>query len=600
MVNVAKNVSKQNAHWQEVVVEAIEQNTEFNEIQENILNDIQNTISEVEEYIKTWDMYRDTWELNPDKVMKLYMETNPETNAFDSDVAKYKYLSKSCKKHEAMVWIGFMLIDCYPLQEGVMNQCEKWQDIFMEMMRNMVKTELNEIYAFMDNSRMKLSEPPTDVYELKEHLTSHGNVINNLSNFEKKFEVIQKLIDIIHKYKKDLDAEDSQRFNCLDDKWNEFKEFVSNTGVNLQSSREKSKEELTSKSHDFERHVKNSIEEYTLSGPFGASWHVAEAFKQLEVLNEKVEELTKRDSDITEGLAIFNITRPVNKDLEFLRKKLDVLTMVWQLTEEWGEVHNMWQQTKMIVVNEEEMQKSIMIMSDRINTFNEKDIDSRWEIFFQVRYQIQSYDRTKTLISLLVNSSLRKRHWDDIYAIVQDIQPNSEEINIEKDDLRLQDLSSYGFDKCLQSIEEVVKSAEKEIEVENALKDLYSQVRQSEIITSTSKQDISSIKNIADLFTIYKTAHKKLRMLKLSKFITPFSVLVEELDKDIAVILTLLEKLECSEKTVIEVKDLFAVFHMRKQLPRQFRILADCVEFWTDIISQIQMDPRIYKFSGIK
>ena len=189
-MNVAKNVSKQNAHWQEVVVEAIEQNTEFNEIQENILNDIQNTISEVEEYIKTWDMYRDTWELNPDKVMKLYMETNPETNAFDSDVAKYKYLSKSCKKHEAMVWIGFMLIDCYPLQEGVMNQCEKWQDIFMEMMRNMVKTELNEIYAFMDNSRMKLSEPPTDVYELKEHLTSHGNVINNLSNFEKKFEVI--------------------------------------------------------------------------------------------------------------------------------------------------------------------------------------------------------------------------------------------------------------------------------------------------------------------------------------------------------------------------------------------------------------------------
>ena len=191
----------------------------------------------------------------------------------------------------------------------------------MEMMRNMVKFELDKIYAFMDESQVKLKTPPTDVYDLKEQLASHGNIVNNLSNFEKKFEVIQKLLDIIHKYKKDLEAEDSRRFKCLDEMWKEFKEFVTNTGVNLQSSREKSKEELMSKSHDFERHVKNSVEEYTLSGPFGASWHVAEAFRQLEILNEKVEELTERDTEISDGLSIFSHNRPGNKDLEFLRNQ---------------------------------------------------------------------------------------------------------------------------------------------------------------------------------------------------------------------------------------------------------------------------------------
>ena len=68
--------------------------------------------------------------------------------------------------------------------------------------------------------------------------------------------------------------------------------------------------------------------------------------------------MTERDTEISDGLSIFSHNRPGNKDLEFLRKKLDILTLVWKLTEEWGEVHNMWQQTKMIDVNEDEMQKS--------------------------------------------------------------------------------------------------------------------------------------------------------------------------------------------------------------------------------------------------
>ena len=61
-----------------------------------------------------------------------------------------------------------------------------------------------------------------------------------------------------------------------------------NSGLRLQSNKEKSKEELLSKSGDFERHVKNILEEYTISGPFGPSWKSEEAFTQLDSLKEKV------------------------------------------------------------------------------------------------------------------------------------------------------------------------------------------------------------------------------------------------------------------------------------------------------------------------
>ena len=108
LVNVARNIGKTNGAWQGMITEVVENNPEFQEIQENIFNDIRSTTFQIEEYIKTWDVFKDTWELDPEKLKKLYMETNPETGAFDADVAKYKYLAKNCKKHEALVWIGFI------------------------------------------------------------------------------------------------------------------------------------------------------------------------------------------------------------------------------------------------------------------------------------------------------------------------------------------------------------------------------------------------------------------------------------------------------------------------------------------------------------
>ena len=418
-----------------------------------------------------------------------------------------------------------------------------------------------------------------------------------ISSKERKFDRIKKLTDVIKKYKRELDLEDTRSLKGLKTIWNNFMKFVNMSGSNLQTFRDKSREELVSRSHDFERHVKNIVEEYTLSGPFGSSWKIKEAFKQLDFLNGKICLLSTSDKEISDGLAIFNFHRLVNNDLIDLDEKLKMLSLLWHLAEDWDKVHTQWQLSTIIDVNIEKMQESIEAMGLRIKQFNEKDIDSKWEIFFQVKSQIQSYEKIKYLISILLKDSLRSRHWEDIFIIIRDIQPNTEEIKIDKESIRIQDLSNLGFDKCIASIEEVLHSAKKEIEIEDALQKLSNLVRESQIITDVNKQDFCIIKNVSELFVLYKDAHENLRHLKLSRFIAPFSILVEELGKDISIILMLLEKLECSERTVLEVKEIFSVFCMKKQLPTQTRILSDTLEFWTDVISQVQNDPRIYKFS---
>ena len=221
---------------------------------------------------------------------------------------------------------------------------------------------------------------PGTVQELRDALARHQDTAHRVPETEKTFTTVYQLHEVLQKYGAELSPAEATKLKELDANWGRFRDFVLNAGLSLQSNKEKSKEELLAKSHDFERHIKNILEEYTISGPFGPSWKSDEAFVQLDGLKEKVEELSRSDKDISEGLAIFHIDRPLCGELVSLGEKLDTLALIWHLSEEWEHVHLKWQKTKMVEADLAEMRENMVVMERRVATFRETEMDTRWAI----------------------------------------------------------------------------------------------------------------------------------------------------------------------------------------------------------------------------
>lgn len=594
LVELAKNINVSSPQWIDLIAVTITENTDYLEIVDNIASEINFTISEVDAYIRTWDMYKDTWELDPNVLLTKYMQGNPTTSTFDSDVAKYRHMGKVCNKLEAQVWIGFMLVDCQLLQRGIIELCDKWQERFIELMRSLIHQKLEAIYNFIEESTSHLKIVPENVHDLKKALQKHVLTSKEMPEVEKAFPNVYQLAQVLEKYSDDLPAEDSQRLQNLDKNWQSFSDFVHTSGVSLQSNKEKSKEELLSKSQDFERHIKNIVEEYTISGPFGPSWKSDEAFAQLDGLKEKVKELNKSDNDISDGLIIFNIDRPLCKELITLNEKIEMLVLIWHLSEEWEQVHQKWQKTKIVQADRKEMMENMDVMIKRLERFNEGEMDSRWEVFFQIKNQILGYDRTNVLISLLSDRALRTRHWDRILEYVRDAQPNFTETSINVNNIKVEDLGIIGFDKCMPGIEAVVQSSHKEIEIEDELQGLATSIQNSKLETTVNPEGFFLISNANNLFEIFEQSQHKLWDLKLSKFIPPFISRVEELEKDITLVLSLIETFVEAEKILLQIKEVMAAYCLKRQVPREYRVLSEMVEFWSEVISQIQNDSRIY------
>ena len=153
-----------------------------------------------------------------------------------------------CNKLEAQVWIGFMLIDCQLLQDGIVDLCDKWQDRFIDRMRTLVSRKLENIYGFIDESSHHLKLVPENVHELKEALSKHVKTCKEMPDVEKTFPTVYKLSEVLEKYSRELSEDESKKLVNLDKNWQQFSDFVHNAGLSLQSNKEKSKEELLSKS----------------------------------------------------------------------------------------------------------------------------------------------------------------------------------------------------------------------------------------------------------------------------------------------------------------------------------------------------------------
>ena len=305
-------------------------------------------------------------------------------------------------------------------------------------------------------------------------------------------------------------------------------------------------------------------------------------------------ELNKNDCDISEGLVIFNIDRPLCAELSSLTDKLEMLTMIWHLSEEWEQVHLKWQKTKIVGADLVEMKENMSVMEKRLEMFQESEMDSRWEVFFQIKTQIQSYERTSSLISLLSDRALRPRHWDTILEYVRDAQPSFTKTSIDVTEITVEDLGIIGFDKCVAGIDSVVQSSHKEIEIEEELQLLAGSIQNSVLETNVNQEGFFIVSNANDLFDVFEKSQHKLWDLKLSKFIPPFISRVEELEKDITLILSLIETFVEAEKILLQIKDVVAAYCMKRQVPTEYRVLCDMIEFWSEVIAQIQSDPKIY------
>uniref|UniRef100_A0A8C3P4G2 Dynein axonemal heavy chain 2 n=1 Tax=Chrysemys picta bellii TaxID=8478 RepID=A0A8C3P4G2_CHRPI len=563
----------------------VERDEDIKKIQALISGGMQANATHLQAYLKTWDVYREIWEVNKDSFINRYRHLNPLVSSFDADTARYMEVANNVQKEETVLNIQFVMLDCSHLKFSVVQHCNEWQNKLTNLLNEMASTQLQELYAYLQENAKKVSRPPQTLEELGQSLQLLDTLQHELPKLEGQIPPIHEQFAILEKYEVAVDEGVLQTLGALNSEWLSFQQCILESDVMLKKHKEKFKTGLIHSADDFKKKAQILLQDFGTKGPFTCAVSCETALEQIAAMRQLLATMKDEESTLRSNLGIFKIEQPASKDLQKLEKELDYLQQVWEITKEWEDHWNEWKTGSFKTLQTEVMETTAYGLFRKLNKLSRELKDRDWEIIETSKAKVEQFKRTMPLISDLRNPALRERHWDQVKDLVL------RTFDQDAEDFRLENIVELGLDQHVEKISEISASASKELSIELALQAIAKtwDVVLLDIVPYKDKGH-HRLRGTDEVFQALEDNQVSLSTMKASRFVKPFEKEVDRWERCLSLILEVIEMVLTVQRQWMYLENIFLGEDIRKQLPQESASFDQINASWKTIMDRLNKD----------
>jgi dynein heavy chain len=91
-----------------------------------------------QDFTRRWESkYHEIWEINKQKFIERYANSNPPLSKFDADIARYAEVINSVQRDDTITPINFVMLDASSLKFSIVEHCNEWQSRFTSLLYEM-------------------------------------------------------------------------------------------------------------------------------------------------------------------------------------------------------------------------------------------------------------------------------------------------------------------------------------------------------------------------------------------------------------------------------------------------------------------------------
>jgi dynein heavy chain len=325
-----------------------------------IMNGMSSTATELQKYLSYWDKYKSLWEAEKDIAIRRYAKANNSPAQFDLDITRYRIQQSEINGEASTHVINFVRIDCNAMKDALINHCLQSQNKLTNLLNSNGVQELQDIYQFFANSRDKLTQPPTNLDELSQKIGSCKDIKENLPLFLQKFEPTREIYNTLMKFEVTVKDDELTMLHTLDGSYEEFNTFIADTERLLEKSKVSMKRDLESQIDSYSHQMSELRNSSQIELPYNSENMTAQdALQIIENYKQRIQKAKEKESQLANGLAIFNMPSSEHKDLSSLIRDVDFLSQIWTVSIEWTALWDNWKNGQFQVLQVEEMENQV-------------------------------------------------------------------------------------------------------------------------------------------------------------------------------------------------------------------------------------------------
>ncbi|XP_053613118.1 dynein axonemal heavy chain 2 isoform X1 [Plodia interpunctella] len=561
--------------------EVIQVEPDCNMLQTLIDTEIEYNITLVAEHIKMWDPYAHIWKVDKEEFMVKYREEKHPASDFDALIIDYSNLANTVQIQETVNQIHFITLNSSELKKSIIAHCLKWQVKLGELLRAITEADIDVVYAYVEKSSEDAMKMPADLKELASAIATYERLVSDVSNFEKTFPPISDQMATLAKFEVELSSDMVTRHENIPVVWAEYLALLEEAKKALELNKDKFKTELLEQAEEFKEAAKEFCEDFYNTAPVSSDVSGKDAMAQLKAFREQLNALRAQEQQIRDGLAVFNLTTPVNLDLQRMEKELEKLEEVWGLVFQWEESWEKYKTQTFWEMETDEMEDNVMFLFRNFNRLSRQLKDKGWDIIDTTRVKVDAFRRTLPLIGDLKNPCMRERHWDRIKVLMGvEFDQNSE-------DFKLELIMRLNFQAYAEDIAEISNAATMELNIENGLKTIREIWKGTTYEMQHHKGEMYKIKNVEDVMQFLEDHQVQLSSMKSTKYVEPFIKEVDYWEKALGYVAECIEISLQVQRRYLYLESIFSGEDIRKQLPSEVQIFDALTADWTEITSNM-------------
>ncbi|EAN79295.1 dynein heavy chain, putative [Trypanosoma brucei brucei TREU927] len=596
-----------------------------------------------EEYRCSFDEFKHLWETNrkasfaafleKDQVTKFHSSLTDEESVkevapvskeyfgvslqdFDKAITEYERIGSRINATEERHIEGFVSIDVKPLRAALRDTCKKWKDMFSDYLMNKIKSNLEDLYAFMNEADEGL-----DVEVLDGNVESLKCVmrwIRDCRRMNKEvmgddeggetggmFAPIQAAIRMLKSHANTSSSLDVELANIekleelrkpAPEQWVALNKKALNVRAQNSIVQDREAEKVKEQVVLFEESLRQEAAEFKQLNLFSYAIDREIVYIELDKTYNHFLDIEKEARKLQDLQELFDLNPSLFKEIRECRVELMMLKQVWDLNEHVMSQFTDWMKSTFkdadVSLFEDECKKlSKQLQQQPLKV-------KSWECFKGVDEQVRNMRTSLPLCQSLSSPAMRPRHWNLLVTTTK--QPGS--IDPDASDFTLSKLFALGLHKFSDEVANIVEKAEKELRIETNLNKLIG-IWEKMIFTYTVDEQLNThlLGAVDDVVEQLENDNNALSSMLSDRFVEHFYDKVLLWQKNLGMVDT------CTGKWV-EIQrqwmNLFPIFvlsaDIKEQLPedaknfaeadRVFRLLMSKAHKYTNVIEVVCSD----------
>jgi len=363
------------------------------------------------------------------------------------------------------------------VKTSLKNWIDSWKDAFSRDLHKKAKTLLENLTDEIKQIKLKLDKPVKDIDSLGGVMGALEEIRAKQSEIALQFKPINDMYALIdNHFQNIMDKDEIEEKLAMQSNWETLVVRSESIRNNLSDQNAEYKMNLIKGIKALVIDVKEFRHNFETKGPTVPGLEPREALNRLRMFSDEYSIRKRKYDSYHAGEILFGLPHVEYPLLVKSANEIELLDKLYSLYSKVKDTIAKWRE-----IPWSEVQNEIEKM---IETCDQFACDctklpgslKQWDAYKEMKQEIDDMTEILPLVTAMAKPSIRNRHWDEVIELMK------MEIPYESESFTLQQLFKCPLLKFQEEIEEITESADKQLKLENQLK--------NEIIATWEEQEL--------------------------------------------------------------------------------------------------------------